>query len=286
MQFAIEGPSSLLALSLREKNSLWEFLEGKEKQPTRNRYQNRNALNKILIYLYLISSFYTNAHYLKGVMHPPDLGIAVPTSVRSFLPISTKRVCNTILLPLSLPTSVEARACLPSFLAQRVFRHIYGSHSIYVAFYRSGGELKYGKEIKLCASLCKMTFPNAQGLLKTFEVSFLISDASYIRTSEIEENVEKDYSLEELYRLLSTVQCELDGMKANPQGDRSEYIRKLSALERRMQRFHECITSKLGAETIDTQSISIDDESCDAVANVLAPYREEAVASSHGLKVQ
>ncbi|KAK6746184.1 hypothetical protein RB195_012352 [Necator americanus] len=85
-----------------------------------------------------------------------------------------------------------------------------------------------------------------------------------------------DYSLEELYRLLDVVQTELDSMRCNPEvGLRSHYIDRLTRLEEKMQNFHECISQKLSAEKMEVPGGSGDSEVGDAIANVLAPYRDE-----------
>uniref|UniRef100_A0A183F785 Plectin b n=1 Tax=Heligmosomoides polygyrus TaxID=6339 RepID=A0A183F785_HELPZ len=87
-----------------------------------------------------------------------------------------------------------------------------------------------------------------------------------------------DYSLEELYQLLDLVQNELDSMRSNPEmGLRGHYIDRLTRLEERMQNFHECISQKLSDEKGGGASARLGDgeEVCDAIASVLAPYRDE-----------
>ena len=91
--------------------------------------------------------------------------------------------------------------------------------------------------------------------------------SEYLRGKTTPNKNEKECSLEELHELLATVQQELDGMRANPQGDRAEYIKKLGELESRMQMFHDSITEKLGIEG------GIEGEG-DLVENVLAPYKD------------
>nr|CDJ91528.1 uncharacterized protein LOC100909019 [Haemonchus contortus] len=94
------------------------------------------------------------------------------------------------------------------------------------------------------------------------------------KTEQPEIKLERDYSLEELYQLLDVVQNELDSMRSNPEeGLRSHYIERLTRLEEQMQNFHECISQKLSAENVGVRSG--DEEVGDAIASVLAPYREE-----------
>ncbi|KAJ1348818.1 hypothetical protein KIN20_004213 [Parelaphostrongylus tenuis] len=101
---------------------------------------------------------------------------------------------------------------------------------------------------------------------KTF--SFAHSDREYVN-----DHVD-EYSLEELYRLLDVVQNDLDNMRSNPESNRrGHYIQRLTTLEEKMQKFHECISQKLNAETVGV--VSGDNEVGDAIANVLAPYRDE-----------
>ncbi|EYC14297.1 hypothetical protein Y032_0041g457 [Ancylostoma ceylanicum] len=95
-------------------------------------------------------------------------------------------------------------------------------------------------------------------------------------TDEPLDQNEHDYSLEELYRLLDVVQTELDSMRSNPEvGLRGHYIERLTRLEEKMQNFHECISQKLSAEKVEMPGGSGDNEVGDAIANVLAPYRDE-----------
>ncbi|KAK6052110.1 hypothetical protein COOONC_10385 [Cooperia oncophora] len=93
--------------------------------------------------------------------------------------------------------------------------------------------------------------------------------------------LERDYSLEELYQLLDDVQNELDSMRSNPEeGLRSHYIERLTRLEKQMQNFHECISQKLSAENVGVATRNNGDEEVgDAIASVLAPYRDESGAS-------
>uniref|UniRef100_A0A7I4YH76 STX16 n=1 Tax=Haemonchus contortus TaxID=6289 RepID=A0A7I4YH76_HAECO len=94
------------------------------------------------------------------------------------------------------------------------------------------------------------------------------------QTEQPEIELERDYSLEELYQLLDVVQNELDSMRSNPEeGLRSHYIERLTRLEEQMQNFHECISQKLSAENVGVRSG--DEEVGDAIASVLASYREE-----------
>ncbi|PAV82270.1 hypothetical protein WR25_24524 [Diploscapter pachys] len=325
----------------------------------------------------------------KGLPHPPDIGAVMPFCCRAYMPVAANKRCDTVLLPIQLPTSCEgaiprlwsiqrrlsraiggsvpsslrlscqlASVCLPSSFLSSVFSSLYSSNSIYVAYYRSTGDFKissnssidsivqfpsladsikasfifieHGRELTLCASLCKTTFPDPDAILHIFrrdtirlldhlsvrllslpQSTFLpgmalfsgdtISsqyDSNHMQQttlpeikmdlsgmSEQERQKQKqtedkeDYSLEQLYELLSTVQNELDGMRANPQGDRNEHIQRLKTLEERMQKFHECIIKKHGIEGMD---LDIPDEGCeagDAVLHVLAPYLEECECS-------
>ncbi|CAI4230522.1 unnamed protein product [Auanema sp. JU1783] len=166
--------------------------------------------------------------------------------------------------------------------------------------------IQCGYETRLCVSLCKRTFPDVNAVLRTFEkeTNNLLDHlsgkilslpqttilpgsrfgnfdedgemfgSSYLRQKtaqmQIEEECEDEqYTLEELHELLATVQKELDGMRANPQGNRNDYIKKLDELEQRMQRFHQIITTRLGEENILDQPIDGDE----VVDNILAPYK-------------
>ncbi|CAJ0941158.1 unnamed protein product, partial [Mesorhabditis belari] len=316
----------------------------------------------------------------QGIRHPPDVGASLCVSCRDFVPVEAARLCEAILLPLRLPTSVEGAVprawavqrrmtkvldgvlpnalkisqflgslLLPSNLAEKFSNALYGDNTVQISFLRAGGELSLdgiriqsmlmfpavkesvlasfcfvqcGSEMMLSLSLDKNTFPNPSTILANFriEVEHLIDQLStrlltlsqssfteripflrmdpdaeeYCRDSEsfarahpmIENRVvskatkvsiekeESDYTLEELQHLLTTVQDELDTMKANPQGDRAEYIRKLTELENRMQRFHECTMKKLGSGITDMvhKDASLANN---AVTELLAPYRQE-----------
>ncbi|KIH59041.1 hypothetical protein ANCDUO_10745 [Ancylostoma duodenale] len=125
--------------------------------------------------------------------------------------------------------------------------------------------VQHGTGIDLSVSLCNRTFPDPERVLDSFQI-----------TDEPLDQNEHDYSLEELYRLLDVVQTELDSMRSNPEvGLRGHYIERLTRLEEKMQNFHECISQKLSAEKVEMPGGSGDNEVGDAIANVLAPYRDE-----------
>ncbi|VDM53182.1 unnamed protein product [Angiostrongylus costaricensis] len=171
--------------------------------------------------------------------------------------------------------------------------------------------VQHGNIIDMSVSLCSNTFPDLERVLYSFqrETRLLLDHLSlrllslpqitvlpgltaclgrertenesnnesfirhHINREFIDDHVD-EYSLEELYRLLDVVQSDLDSMRSNPESNRrGHYIQRLTSLEEKMQKFHECISQKLSAETIGLASG--DDEVGDAIANVLAPYRDE-----------
>ncbi|CAJ0581187.1 unnamed protein product, partial [Mesorhabditis spiculigera] len=314
----------------------------------------------------------------QGIRHPPDVGASICVSCRDFVPVEAARPCESVLLPIRLPTSVEGAVprawavqrrmakvldgvlpnalslskylgslLFPPKLAEKFVNGLYGDNTVQISFLRAGGELSLdsiriksmflfpavtesvlasfcfvqcGSEMMLAVSLDKNTFSRPTALLNNFklEVKHLVEQLSmrlltlsqatflpdrvpilrsapdadeYCRdseafarmypnpegqsTSKIREKADSEYSLEELQQLLTTVQDELDGMRANPQGDRVAYIRKLTELENRMQRFHECITQKLGTGITE---LAHEDSTLatSAVAELLAPYRQES----------
>ena len=92
---------------------------------------------------------------------------------------------------------------------------------------------------------------------------------------------EREATLEELERLLATVQSELDMMRDNPQGDRAEYVAKLTELERRMEAFHRSIAERLGPAACKVhEDVEL---ASSAVASLLAPYRDENASTSESI---
>lgn len=51
--------------------------------------------------------FVKKAVKLQGIMHPTDVGAAVPISYREFIPVEAQKPCDTMLLPIQIPCGVE-----------------------------------------------------------------------------------------------------------------------------------------------------------------------------------
>ncbi|CAJ0596750.1 unnamed protein product [Cylicocyclus nassatus] len=123
----------------------------------------RSSTSELL--LALVAGALRNYFREQGILHPPDVDCVTPGSDRGCHPIGDR--CETSLLPLRLPTSVEgaiprlwavqrniakvmegpisgavtivqciARSCLPASIATSAFRLVYRSHAVFFAFYR------------------------------------------------------------------------------------------------------------------------------------------------------
>ncbi|CAD6188354.1 unnamed protein product [Caenorhabditis auriculariae] len=317
--------------------------------------------------LSLVASTLRHHFRSEGVLHPPDVGVCVPMSCRSFRPVTSSRICDTLLVPFQLPTSVEGaiprlwsvqrrlsaaangsvrnalklsqtlgRKFLPDSYLRPLFRRFYRFHRVQVAFYRYVGSEKFcsgssldsllvspsldpsvtasfvflhvNDSITVCASLSTAAFSKPRRLLDMFksetqkiighlsirllslpqttilctppleisaeESRFAVVDElsspEQVTTSDgpetsSEVETKQDFTLEELYDLLAVVQEQLDGMRANPQGDRGDYVQKLAALESRMHEFHSSIAQRHKANFLKS----------DAVESVLAPYKSQ-----------
>uniref|UniRef100_A0A0K0DJK2 WS_DGAT_C domain-containing protein n=1 Tax=Angiostrongylus cantonensis TaxID=6313 RepID=A0A0K0DJK2_ANGCA len=301
--------------------------------------------NTCELLLSLVAGALRNYFRGQGILHPPDLGCVIPFSARGLTAIGD--CCETNLLPLELPTSVEGAIPRLWAVQKRVAKAVRGPMSGAIAVARGLGTSNYsvidriqissdahlrttfafpsliasmraafvfvqhGNIIDMSVSLCSNTFPDLERVLYSFqrETRLLLdhlslrllslpqitvlpgvtaclgrertenesNDESFIHDHTNREFIDDhvdEYSLEELYRLLDIVQRDLDSMRSNPESNRrGHYIQRLTSLEEKMQKFHECISQKLSTETVGLASG--DDEVGDAIANVLAPYRDE-----------
>lgn len=387
-KMAFFGPKFVLSLLLKWKDPLWAFVEGKNIRRKKKRdrtdasdelleknYGNDHCFgwtelpNPELLYrtekllrasteelmLSLVAGTMRSFFQQEGVRHPPNIGVCVPASTAEFQGIHPEDECESLLVPFTLPISVEgaiprlwsvqnqmskvtegflpdtieavtnlASHCFNNKGFRKAIQPIYRSHRVHFAFYRYLGSDSLGgstslssilftpslaasvaisfvfiqtfDSIFLSVSLCNKIFPDPERFIRLFkdETRRLLEHLSLrlltlpnscvipSSTMEIPEEFlsdpptrdepdtlpkcTKDVSLEHLHQLLEIVQRELDGMRNKPQGNRTEYMRKLAALEERMYEFHSSILARLHK----TEEFRPEP---DPIVEILAPYQ-------------
>lgn len=173
-----------------------------------------------------------------------------------------------------------------------------------------------GSDIMLSLSACKQSFPEPDRLLIHFKTEvrclleqlsmrlLTLSQTTFLPTrvplmrsvSEEGTNTEEEAvaprsviiptedgdvdiescSVEQLKMLVNNVQKELDAMRDSPHVDRAEFVLKLGELENRMKIFHDSLASRLGSPSCSAVN-ETDEIASNAVADLLAPYRQESV---------